>query len=200
MLATIFQTGQGTNTLLSLLTFVPLPSMIEILCVPKAKQDVSKAIAAAATRIPFVISIIIYFTYDKSGTGVEASQMYLVERYDWIPSYNISYYLGVDGLSVPILLLSCLLFFFAVFSAWGIEKGVKGFFSLLLLLEVGTNGSSGFMDPITANGGGIGGIKSTDSHIVKRTRFVIELAPQLGSPLTIQRAVPPGLRNVMNLN
>ena len=140
MLATIFQTGQGTNTLLSLLTFVPLLGMIAIFCVPKAKHDVIKTIAAAATLIPFVISIIIYFTYDKSGTGVEASQMYLVERYDWIPSYNISYYLGVDGLSVPILLLSCLLFFFAVFSAWGIEKGVKGFFSLLLLLEVGTNG------------------------------------------------------------
>ncbi|MCZ6538732.1 MAG: hypothetical protein O6922_02750 [Chloroflexi bacterium] len=67
-------------------------------------------------------------------------------------------------------------------------------------IAVGSNNSINYMDQSTANGGGIGGINSTDALIVKSTRFVIELTPQLGSPLTIQRAVPPGLRNVMNLN
>ena len=41
---------------------------------------------------------------------------------------------------------------------------------------------------------------NTDTLVVKSTRSVLELTPQLGAPLTIQRVIPPGLRNVMNLN
>src|SRR4029434_7295924 len=48
--------------------------------------------------------------------------------------------LGVDGLSAPLVFLTCLLLFFSVFASWGINKGVKGYFLLLLLLEVGING------------------------------------------------------------
>ena len=47
---------------------------------------------------------------------------------------------------------------------------------------------------------GANGVSATDTLVTKSTRFVIELTPQLGSPLSIQRAIPPGLRNVMNLN
>ena len=67
-------------------------------------------------------------------------------------------------------------------------------------VAVGSNNSIAYMDGNTSNGGGTGGINSTDTLIIKSTRFVIELTPQLGSPLTIQRAIPPGLRSVMNLN
>ncbi len=56
------------------------------------------------------------------------------------------------------------------------------------------------MDTSTANGGGVGGIEAGDSLIVKSTRFVLELTPQIGAALTIQRSIPPGLRPVMNLN
>ena len=65
---------------------------------------------------------------------------------------------------------------------------------------VGSNGSIAFTDGDSANGGSATGLTSTGTLITKSTRFVIELTPQLGSPLTIQRAIPPGLRNVMNLN
>ncbi len=55
-------------------------------------------------------------------------------------------------------------------------------------------------DSSTANGGGVGGIEATDVLIGKSTRFVLEISPQIGAALTIQRAIPPGLRQVMNLN
>ncbi|MBM3956694.1 MAG: hypothetical protein FJ313_01415 [Gemmatimonadetes bacterium] len=58
--------------------------------------------------------------------------------------------------------------------------------------------SVAYMDG-TADGGGTGGIDSTGTLLVKSTRFMIELAPQDGAPLTIQRTIPPGLRQVMNL-
>ena len=56
------------------------------------------------------------------------------------------------------------------------------------------------MDDSTVNGGGVGGIEATDILIGKSTRFVLELSPQIGAALTIQRSIPPGLRPVMNLN
>jgi archaellin len=64
---------------------------------------------------------------------------------------------------------------------------------------VGSNSSIAYVDG-SANGGSAKGVTATDTLVVKSTRFVIELTPQLGASLTIQRAIPPGLRNVMNLN
>jgi archaeal flagellin FlaB len=63
-----------------------------------------------------------------------------------------------------------------------------------------TTGSIAYMDGNTANGGGASGLTSSDSLIVKSTRFILEMSPKTGAPLTIQRSVPPGLRAVMNMN
>lgn len=78
-----------------------------------------------------------------------------------------------------------------------LEDGEKAEITVWLMdrataTAVGSNDSIGFMDG-SGNGGGAGGITSSDTLIVKSTRFVIELTPQSGSPLTIQRAIPPGL-------
>ena len=85
------------------------------------------------------------------------------------------------------------------------EDGEKAEITVWLLDRVtgvaDTDPSSAlFMDDITANGGGAGGITATGVLIGKSTRFVIEMTPQFGAALTIQRTVPPGLRPVMNLN
>ena len=130
----------GGSYLLTLLTFAPLLGMIAILCIPRDKVEVIKTVAAAATLPPLVISAWMYCTQDWSTAGPEA--MRFVEQWSWIKteSFNVEYYLGMDGISAPIVLLSCLLFFVAVFSSWNIKKGVKGYFALLCLLEVGVNG------------------------------------------------------------
>jgi archaellin len=67
-------------------------------------------------------------------------------------------------------------------------------------VAVDANSSIAFTDGNSANGGSSSGLTASDSLVVKSTRFVLELTPQLGAPLTVQRAIPPGLRNVMNLN
>jgi flagellin FlaB len=86
-----------------------------------------------------------------------------------------------------------------------LEDGEKAEVTVWLLdrvtgIDVSLNGSLAYMDGTAANGGGVSGLTATDSLVVNSTRFVIEMTPQLGAPLTIQRAVPPGLRAVMNLN
>ena len=85
-----------------------------------------------------------------------------------------------------------------------LEDGEKAEITVWLMdrataISVDSANSIGYMDG-SGNGGGAGGLTSTDTLVVKSTRFVLELTPQLGAPLTIQRAIPPGLRNVMNLN
>jgi len=86
-----------------------------------------------------------------------------------------------------------------------LEDGEKAEITVWLMDRItGTaitaNDSIAYTDGNSANGGSASGLTSSDSLVVKSTRFVIELTPQLGAPLTVQRSIPPGLRNVMNLN
>src|SRR5262249_4724313 len=63
-----------------------------------------------------------------------------VAKSPWIPPFNINYYLGIDGISMPLILLTTVLFFLSMIASWGIEKHVKGYCMLFLLLETGVLG------------------------------------------------------------
>jgi NADH-quinone oxidoreductase subunit M len=62
-------------------------------------------------------------------------------RYPWIPRFHIDYYLGVDGISMPLILLTTLLSFLAMIASWRIERYVKGYCMLFLILETGMLGT-----------------------------------------------------------
>ncbi len=64
-----------------------------------------------------------------------------VARYDWIPRFNIQYYLGVDGISMPLILLTTVLCFLAMLASWNIDRYVRGYCILFLLLETGMLGT-----------------------------------------------------------
>jgi flagellin FlaB len=86
-----------------------------------------------------------------------------------------------------------------------LEDGEKAEITVWLMdritgTAIDSNDSIAYTDGNSANGGSASGLTSSNSLVVKSTRFVIELTPQLGAPLTVQRSIPPGLRNVMNLN
>ena len=85
-----------------------------------------------------------------------------------------------------------------------LEDGEKAEITVWLMdrltgVAVDADSSIAYVDG-SANGGAASGVSSTDTLVTKSTRFVLELTPQLGSPLTIQRSIPPGLSNVRNLN
>ena len=63
-----------------------------------------------------------------------------MERAEWIPSLGISYILGIDGLSLPMVALNALIAFIGVFVSWNIDRAVKGYFALFLLLDTGIMG------------------------------------------------------------
>jgi NADH-quinone oxidoreductase subunit M len=62
-------------------------------------------------------------------------------RYPWISTFNIDYYIGIDGISMAMILLTTVLFFLSMIASWGIEKHVKGYCMLFLILETGVLGT-----------------------------------------------------------
>ncbi|MFN0207315.1 MAG: NuoM family protein [Planctomycetota bacterium] len=127
------------NHILSWITFFPLIGALLILCLPSAQRNLIRLVAVVSTGVPLGLSLLMWLKVFNS----VSPEMQLVERVPWINVGNflVQYFVGVDGLSMPLVALTCLLMFIGVFASWNIEKGVKGYFALLLLLEVGINGT-----------------------------------------------------------
>ena len=123
------------ENILSLIVWLPIIGISIIAFIPRGKDNLIRIISAITTGIQFLLTLVLWGGFDKN-----IGSMQFMERLDWIPSLNISYILGVDGLSLPMVILTGLLFFIGVFVSWSIEKAVKGYYALFLLLNVGVMG------------------------------------------------------------
>ena len=123
------------ENILNWIIWFPIIGMVAIAFIPREKENVIKITAAVATGLQFLLTLVLWQNYD-AGNG----SMQFMVRAEWIPSFNISYILGVDGLSLPMAILTALLCFIGVFVSWNINKAVKGYFALFLLLDTGIMG------------------------------------------------------------
>ena len=92
--------------LLTIITFVPLVGHCVILLCPKEQHNLIRWIAVAATLPQILIAIYLYGHFDTATTAVQ-----FAEKYPWVPSYNITYFIGVDGISISMVLLTALICF-----------------------------------------------------------------------------------------
>jgi NADH-quinone oxidoreductase subunit M len=128
--------------LLSAIVFAPLVGAVLIMALP---ERVSRQAAAAITLIIFALTLALYFGLQGQSTGTVANPVWK-ESLPWINihlgnvHFRIDYALGTDGLSMPMLILNGLLSFLAVVSSWHIEKRIKFYMALILLLEFGVMG------------------------------------------------------------
>src|SRR4029453_4199558 len=120
---------------LSYMTFIPVAGMVVVLLLPSKSPNLIRWVSAAFTVPPLLMACWLYANFDPAKPGLQ-----FVERAPWIPAYNIQYLVGVDGLSISMVLLTALLCFLCFFASWGIDKGVKGYFALFLLLDAGMMG------------------------------------------------------------
>lgn len=120
--------------LLSLFTFAPALGTVVVLLIPSRRADIIKTVASAAAAIPMLLGVYVFFAYRDTGN------ITYYESHKWIDGLNVWYRMGIDGLSVPMIILSGVVGFIAVVASWGIEKQVKGYFALILLLLTGMNG------------------------------------------------------------
>ena len=123
--------------LLSIILFTPLAGAIVLLFVSKRQEGAIRWIANAFAILGFLVSVPLWFWYD---TGSSAWQF--VERHPWIPSVGADYYLGVDGFSALLILLTTLMGAIAVLSSWtAITERVKEYYIFLLVLQAGMLGA-----------------------------------------------------------
>ena len=115
---------------LSFIIFIPILGALSIGLVPRLKAPAIRAIALVATLVPLGLAAYLFARFDRSVAG----SMQFEESLSWIPAINAHYHLGVDGLSLPLLLLTSLLGVIAVLISWHQETRVKEFFIWLLVL------------------------------------------------------------------
>jgi NADH-quinone oxidoreductase subunit M len=150
--------------LMSLVIFAPTAFAL-ILMIPWVRgAEVIRWISLFGTAVTLVLSICMFISYYSEvvqGQPVESSLLSTrvekafertlrnepplsndwIARYDWIKKFNIEYFIGVDGISMPLILLTTVLSFLAMIASWNIERHVRGYCILFLLLETGMIGT-----------------------------------------------------------
>jgi NADH-quinone oxidoreductase subunit M len=131
-----------TEHFLSWLIFLPLLGSLLVLLMP---ARMARVVALGATLLQFVLSIILYFSFNSNPEST--SSVFSIESYQFVEKSNwflmklgslgtiaVDYFVGVDGISFPLVLLSTLVLIIGVISSWKIRENQKGYFSLYLLL------------------------------------------------------------------
>ena len=121
--------------ILSWMTFFPVIGAAVIAFIPSDRKEVIKTVAAAAAAVPLILAVQIFINFDRGSADFQ-----FIEHYTWIKAFNIEYFMAIDGLSVPMVLLTAFLSFLCVIASWNIAKATKGYFALFLILEAGMMG------------------------------------------------------------
>ena len=123
------------SNLLSLITFLPLLGMVLVLVVPAERTKLIQWGSVAFSLIPFALSLVLWAAFDKASSNFQ-----FVENAKWFPQINASYKVGVDGISLPLVILNAFLTPLAMLISMRIEKAIKPFYALLFLFEAATAG------------------------------------------------------------
>jgi len=123
------------NNLLSLILWTPALVAAIVLLMPRSQVKLIRWIAFLGSLLPLALSIVLWFRYDAAEAGFQ-----FMERMTWYEAVNSSYFLGVDGISVTMVLLTTLLTPAAVLISWSIKENVRSYMILFMLLETGMLG------------------------------------------------------------
>jgi len=140
---------------LSVLTFLPLIAALGLIFVPAEKKNTIRYTALFVVIVQILATALVWFGFNFDLTGINKLEGYqFVEKFTWIyltglpifDTFKVDYFLAVDGLSMPMVILSTIIAFVATISSWNIEEtknkpgSSKGYFILLLILNTGTMG------------------------------------------------------------
>lgn len=129
------------DNVLSWMIFFPLIGAAVILLLPASKPNWIRGVAVAATLPPLWWAIELFAGFQRHFSGEPLKQFQYTEGpRAWIESFNINYTLGVDGISISMVLLTALISTIAVIASFGIGRQLKAYFALFLLLDTGMMG------------------------------------------------------------
>jgi NADH-quinone oxidoreductase subunit M len=121
---------------LSLLVFLPALGSLAVMFIPKSNPEAMRIVTLIVTGLTFLLSILL-FLGPSSGVQFDIDQANMQSSFfkQWIPSFNIYYTMGIDGISLPLVMLTTLISFLAMAASWSITKYVKAYCILFLVLE-----------------------------------------------------------------
>ncbi len=135
--------------ILTWIVFLPIVGMLIVLLLPNEQKNAIRWTAATVTGLQLVLAVVVTMIFDRTALGINDSNSFqfveqfrwiVVEAVPWVGKIEIMYFMGIDGLSVLMVLLTALISVIGVISSWNIEKMVKGYFALYLLLVTGMMG------------------------------------------------------------
>lgn len=117
--------------ILSTLIWLPIIAGVIVLFAGRNNPRLAKWLSLATVIVTFLLSLPLWFAFDRT-----TAAMQFVEKLDWIPAYNIQYFLGVDGLSMPLVLLTTFTQVLVIASAWEvIKERVEQYMGAFLIMQ-----------------------------------------------------------------
>ena len=120
---------------LSIITWAPFLGAVAIMFLARHHPLAVRIIAALSTAIPAALSLWIYVAYDREAAGFQ-----FYEKLSLVPPLGINYEVGVDGISLLMVLLTSIIIFAGVFASWSVATRSQEFYALLLALVTGVYG------------------------------------------------------------
>ena len=117
------------NNLLTLILFTPVLAALVVMLVPREQESLIRWTSFVLSFIPLILSLVLWFNFDQSQAGFQFE-----EKVVWYSTLNSSYHLGVDGVSLTMVLLTTLLTPLAILASFTIKERVKAYMVLFFLL------------------------------------------------------------------
>ncbi len=122
--------------LLSTVLFTPLVGLAILMFIPRSQKTLIKVWANLTALIGFLVAVPLVLRFDKGNGGFQ-----FVEKFDWVPSLGMKYYVGIDGISLLLVMLTTVIGMVAVLCSWNaVEKNLKEYYAMLLLQQTGMIG------------------------------------------------------------
>ncbi len=123
------------NHLLSLILLIPAVAAVLMLLLPREEENLIRWVTLVVSLIPLGLSLLLWFRFNPAQSGFQFE-----EQASWYAAINSSFHLGIDGISLTMVLLTTLLTPLAVLASFSIKERVKAYMILFLLLETGMLG------------------------------------------------------------
>ena len=124
------------SALLTVIVFLPLAGAAVTALVPRSKAGAAKWVAVSVMTLDLALVAWLVAGFDRAHAGVAQ----FVVDVPWVAQAGIHYHMGVDGISLAMLVLSALLGLIAIVASWKVTDRAPTYFAMLLLLQVGMNG------------------------------------------------------------
>jgi len=123
------------NNLLTLILFTPILAALIVMLLPTKQESLIRWTAFVLSFVPLILSLVLWFSFNPNRPGFQFQQQVI-----WYPPINSSYHVGVDGISLTMVLLTTLLTPLAILASFSIKDRVKTYMVLFFFLEMGMLG------------------------------------------------------------